>query len=330
MDMEFLKKLVEGQNLSPAEARLAMAAMMEGTLTHAQAAGLLIALKMKGETAEEISEFAIAMREHGVKIHPHAQPLVDTCGTGGDSSHTFNVSTAAGIIASACGVKIAKHGNRSVSGKCGSADVLEALGVKMLSPPEVEKCIDEIGFGFMFAPLFHPAMKNVMPIRKELGVRTVFNILGPLSNPAGAKRQVLGVYSQLLVPKMAEVLLKLGSEHALVVHSEGIDEIGLGRTQVCEVLDGKISEFAMHGSDFGMESLELPKVHSSQEGAKVLLDVLAGTEGAALDVSLLNAAAAIYVSGKAASIKEGLSIAKQAVSSGAAAEKLRQLKKFGD
>ena len=328
--MEFLKKLVEGQNLSAQEARLAMGAMMEGTLTNAQAAGLLIALKMKGETAEEISEFAAAMHAHGVRINPSAKPLVDTCGTGGDSSYTFNVSTAAGIIASACGVKIAKHGNRSVSGKCGSADVLEALGVKMLSPPEVEKCIDELGFGFMFAPLFHPAMKNVMPVRKELGVRTVFNILGPLSNPAGAKRQVLGVYSPLLVPKLAEVLLKLGAEHALVVHSEGIDEIGLGRTQVCEVLDGKIREFAMHGSDFGMASSGLPKVHSPQEGAKVLLDVLAGAEGAALDVSLLNAAAAIYVSGKAASIKEGLSIAKQAVPSGAAIEKLRQLQKFGD
>ncbi|MCX6771436.1 MAG: anthranilate phosphoribosyltransferase [Candidatus Micrarchaeota archaeon] len=328
--MDFLKKVIEGQDLSQQEARLAMGTMMQGTLTHAQAAGLLIALKMKGETAEEISAFALAMREHGMKIKPLAQPLVDTCGTGGDSSFTFNVSTAAGIIASACGVKIAKHGNRSVSGKCGSADVLEALGVKMLAPSEVEKCIDAIGFGFMFAPLFHPAMKNVMPVRKELGVRTVFNILGPLSNPAGAKRQVLGVYEPALVPKMAEVLLQLGSKHALVVHSEGIDEIGLGNTQVCEVLDGKIREFEMRGSDFGLSLRELPKVHSPQEGATVLLDVLGGKEGAALDVSLLNAAAAVYVSGKAPSIKEGLEMARHAVSSGAALGKLRQLQKFGE
>ncbi|MCX6769603.1 MAG: anthranilate phosphoribosyltransferase, partial [Candidatus Micrarchaeota archaeon] len=316
-------------NLSPAEARLAMGSMMEGTLTHAQMAGLLIALKMKGETAEEIAEFALAMREHGVKITPSAQLLVDTCGTGGDSSHTFNVSTAAGIIASACGVKIAKHGNRSVSGRCGSADVLEALGVKMLAPSEVEKCIDGTGFGFMFAPLFHPAMKNVMPVRKELGVRTVFNILGPLSNPAGAKRQVLGVYEPPLVGKMAEVLLKLGSKHALVAHSEGIDEIGLGHTQVCEVLDGKIRAFEMHGSDFGLEARGLPKVHSPQEGAKALLSILSGEEGAGLDVSLLNAAAAIYVSGSASSIKEGLGMARQAVSSGNALGKLRQLQEFG-
>jgi len=316
--MDFLKKVVDGQDLSQQEARLAMGAMMEGTLTHAQAAGLLIALRMKGETVEEIAEFALAMQEHAVLIAPSAQPLVDTCGTGGDSSHTFNVSTAAGIVASACGVKIAKHGNRSVSGKCGSADVL------------VEKCINEIGFGFMFAPLFHPAMKNVMPVRKELGVRTVFNILGPLSNPAGAKRQVLGVYEPPLVPKMAEVLLRLGAKHALVAHSEGIDEIGLGNTQVCEVLDGKIRAFEMRGSDFGLEARELPKVHSPQEGAKVLLDILSGKEeGAALDITLLNAAAAIYVSGSASSIKEGLEIARQAVPSGAALAKLKQLQEFG-
>jgi len=329
--MDFLKTVVEGQNLSQQEARLAMGAMMEGTLTHAQTAGLLIALRMKGETAEEIAEFALAMQERAVLIAPSAQPLVDTCGTGGDSSHTFNVSTAAGIVASACGVKIAKHGNRSVSSKCGSADVLEALGVKMLLPAQVEKCINEIGFGFMFAPLFHPAMKNVMPVRKELGVRTVFNILGPLSNPAGAKRQVLGVYSPSLVPKMAEVLLRLGAKHALVVHSEGIDEIGLGNTQACEVLDGKIRAFELHGSDFGLEARELPKVHSSQEGAKALLDILSGKEkGAALDITLLNAAAAIYVSGSAPSIKEGLEIARQAVPSGAALAKLKQLQAFGE
>lgn len=329
--MDFLKKVTGGQDLSPAEARLAMGAMMQGTLTNAQAAGLLIALKMKGETAEEIAEFALAMREHGVKISPSAHPLVDTCGTGGDSSHTFNVSTAAGIVASACGVKIAKHGNRSVSGKCGSADVLEALGVKMLSPSEVEKCIDATGFGFMFAPLFHPAMKNVMPVRKELGVRTVFNILGPLSNPAGAKRQVLGVYEPSLVPKMADVLLRLGSEHALVVHSEGIDEIGLGSTQACEVLGGKIRSFEIQGADFGLALRALPKVNSPQEGAKALLDVLSGKEdGAAQDVTLLNAAAAIYVSGAASSIKDGLGMARQAVSSGNALSKLHQLQNFGE
>jgi anthranilate phosphoribosyltransferase len=328
--MDLLKKVVEGQSLSPQEAHLTMASMMEGTLSPAQTAGLLIALRMKGETADEIAEFAIAMREHGVRINPSASALVDTCGTGGDGSHTFNVSTAAGIIAASCGVSIAKHGNRASSGKCGSADVLEALGVRMLEPQAVERCIEEAGFGFMFAPLFHPAMKNVAPVRKELGVRTVFNILGPLSNPAGAKRQVLGVYEPALVPKMAEVLLMLGAEHALVVHSEGIDEIGLGSTQVCEVLGGKIRAFEMFGADFGMMKRELPRVHSPQEGASVMLDVLGGKEGAALDVALLNAAAAIYVSGSAPSMKEGLASARQAVAEGSALRKLEEIRKFGD
>jgi len=329
--MEFsaiIGKLTTKHNLSPDEAQLVMDSMVTASFTPAQTAALLVALKMKGETAEEIAEFAKVMRKHCVKISPKAAPLVDTCGTGGDSSHTFNISTAAGIIAASAGVKIAKHGNRSVSGKCGSADVLEALGVKMLPPAQVEKCIDETGFGFMFAPSFHPAMKNVMPVRKELGVRTAFNMLGPLTNPAGADRQVLGVFEPGLVQKMAEVLSLLGSRHALVVHSEGMDEIGLGRTEACEIINGKLRQFTIDASEFSMQKRDIPKVHSIPDGAKALAAVLSGNTGAALDISLLNAAAAIYVSGKAASIKEGLAAAKQAVASGDAQRKLEEIKAF--
>lgn len=323
-------KVSEGMDLEPGEARLAMESMVGGTLTHAQAAGLLVALKMKGETVGEIAEFARVMRERSVKIRPKAGPLVDTCGTGGDSKHTLNISTIAGIIASACGVKVAKHGNRSASGKCGSADVLEALGVGALPPEGVESCIDSTGFGFMFAPLFHPAMKNVMPVRKELGIRTVFNILGPLSNPASAGRQVLGVYDEALVKKMADVLSLLGTVRALVVHSEGMDEIGLGSTVACEVLGGSVREFAIDGKALGLQQGEIQEVGSAEEGAKAVLEVLGGKAGPALDVSLVNAAAAIMVSGKAGSLGEGLKAARASVESGSALEKLREIKAFGE
>lgn len=304
---------------------------------------MLVALKMKGETVEEIASFAKVMRKHAVKIAPKAGRLVDTCGTGGDSLHTFNISTAAALIACGAGVAIAKHGNRSVSGKSGSADVLEALGAKILQPKQVGACIEKVGFGFMFAPYFHPAMKNVMPVRKELGIRTVFNILGPLTNPAGAHAQLLGVFDAGVAGKMAQVLAMLGTGHALVVHSKGtlpsprqgtadavggMDEIGLGETQVFEVKGGRVSEYILDAKKFGIQEREIPKAHSAGESAKIILGVLQGEKGAARDISLINAAAAIHVSGKAGSIEAGLKIAEQSVDSGKAMAKLAQIREF--
>ena len=327
--MEILKKLVEGRDLSAHEAGELMEGIMGGALTHAQMAGALVALRMKGETPEEISEFARVMRKHAASIHPKAGMLADTCGTGGDSSHTFNVSTAAAIVACAAGVAVAKHGNRSVSSKCGSADVLEALGVKMLPPEKAEECINRTGFGFMFAPYFHPAMKNVMPVRKELGVRTVFNVLGPLTNPAGAQAQVLGVFDAGLLEKLADVLLLLGTKHSLVVHADGLDEIGLGKTSVREIREGKIREFVLDAQELGFENRKIPTCASKEESAKILLDVLSGKEtGAALDAVLVNAGAAIYVAGKAGTIGKGVELAREAVASGKASAKLEEIRKF--
>ncbi len=326
--MELMKKLSESRNLSVEEAKQAMEGMISGSFTPAQTSGILVALKMKGETVEEIAAFASVMRKHAVKISPKAGRLVDTCGTGGDSLHTFNISTAAALIACGAGVAVAKHGNRAMSGKSGSADVLEELGAKILQPAQVEECVEKTGFGFMFAPHFHPAMKNVMPVRRELGIRTVFNILGPLSNPAGAHAQLLGVFDAGVAAKMAQVLAMLGTGHALVVHSKGMDEIGLGETQVFEVKDGRVSEYVLDAKKFGIAEGEIPKAHSAGESAKIILGVLEGREGAARDIALLNAAAAIYVSGKAGSIGEGLDMAVQSVDSGKAMEKLGAIRKF--
>ena len=326
--MELMKKLAAGQDLSGEEAEQAMEGMVSGSFTPAQSAGMLMALKMKGESEEEIASFARVMRKHAVRIAPKAERLVDTCGTGGDSLRTFNISTAAALVACGAGVRVAKHGNRSVSSNSGSADVLEALGAKILQPPAVEKCIEETGFGFMFAPYFHPAMKNVASVRKELGVRTVFNILGPLANPAGARAQLLGVFDAVAAAKMANVLARLGSEHAMVVHSEGMDEIGLGKTQVFEVNEGRVSPYVLDAASFGLARQEIPQAQSAKESAGIILGVLQGELGAARDVSLINAAAAIYVSGKAGSIEDGLQMAEQSVDSGKAMEKLERIREF--
>ena len=326
--MELMKKLAAGQDLSGEEAEQAMEGMVSGSFTPAQSAGMLMALKMKGESEEEIASFARVMRKHAVRIAPKAERLVDTCGTGGDSLRTFNISTAAALVACGAGVRVAKHGNRSVSSNSGSADVLEALGAKILQPPAVEKCIEETGFGFMFAPYFHPAMKNVASVRKELGVRTVFNILGPLANPAGARAQLLGVFDAVAAAKMANVLARLGSEHAMVVHSEGMDEIGLGKTQVFEVNEGRVSPYVLDAASFGLARQEIPQAQSAKESAGIILGVLQGELGAARAVSLINAAAAIYVSGKAGSIEDGLQMAEQSVDSGKAMEKLERIREF--
>jgi anthranilate phosphoribosyltransferase len=326
--MELLKKLTDGNNLSPDEASQAIEGMISGSFTPAQSAALLVALKMKGETAKEIHAFAHGMRMHAISIHPNTPNLLDTCGTGGDSSRTFNISTAAAIVACAAGASVAKHGNRSVSSKCGSADVIEALGMRILRPQQVERCIEETGFGFMFAPSFHPAMKNIAPIRKELGIRTVFNLLGPLTNPAGAQSQLLGVFDLASAEKIANVLALLGTRHALVVNSQGMDEIGLGKTDVFEIRGSTVLRYSLDASEFGFADEKVPTVQSAQESAKIIQGILSGKKGAARNIVVLNAGAALYASGISGSISEGVKKAQAAIDSGRAEEKLTQLRAF--
>jgi anthranilate phosphoribosyltransferase len=326
--MELLEKLLAGIHLSQQEAEAAMEGMVGGSFTPAQSAALLVALKMKGETAEEILAFARVMRKRAVKITPHAQGLLDTCGTGGDGSHTFNVSTAAALIAAGAGAAVAKHGNRSVSSKCGSADVIEALGMKILQPQEAEKCIGETGFGFLFAPYFHPAMKNVAQVRRELGVRTIFNVLGPLSNPAGAQSQLIGVFSEEAARKMADALCMLGTTHAIVASAGGLDEISLGKSAIFEVKGGRVERLGIDAADFGFAQGEIPKVQSAQESAGFIMGILEGKQGAARDVAVLNAGTALYAAGKAGSIACGVGLAKGAIDSGKAREKFEQVKLF--
>ncbi|MEK6845445.1 MAG: anthranilate phosphoribosyltransferase, partial [Nanoarchaeota archaeon] len=257
---------------------------------------------------------------------------VDTCGTGGDGSNTFNISTASAFVASGAGVSVAKHGNKSVSSKSGSADVLSALGVNInLQPKDVEKCIEETGIGFMFAPLFHPAMKYVMNARKQLGIRTIFNILGPMTNPANAKSQLIGVYSPMLISEIAGALKNLGSKHVMVVNGNGLDEISLsGKTKVCELKSGKIEVYDISPEDYGFELQPLSKIigGTAEDNAKIIIDVLKGEKSPKRDIVLLNAGAAIYTSGKAANLKEGIEAAKQSIDSGNAMKKLEALKKF--
>ena len=325
-----LQTLIERNDLTSEDARRLMNGILEGTYTSAQISALLIALKLKGETKDEIAAFAKIMREKAVYIRPKIDNLVDTCGTGGDASNTFNISTTAAFIAAGSGVKIAKHGNRSVSSNCGSADVLEQLGAKILEPKKVEKCIEEVGIGFMFAPYFHPAMKQVTQIRKELGVRTVFNILGPLTNPASAHAHVLGVFDPHLIQIMADILAELGTKRAMVVHSEGIDEIGLGKTNVAELKKGSVERYVLDGNEFGFKLAEIPKAASKEESARIMLAVLNGTAGASRDIAVLNAAAAIYIGGAAKSMEEGVDRAINSIDSGSAMETLRKFVKFGD
>jgi anthranilate phosphoribosyltransferase len=289
---------------------------------------------MKGETVEEVTEFARVMREHVRKVHPSARPLVDTCGTGGDFLKTFNVSTAAALVAAGAGVAIAKHGNRAVTSKCGSADVLEALNVRFdLTPEEVARCIDEVGVGFMFAPSYHPAMKHAMPVRRELALRTVFNMLGPLTNPAGAQAQVLGVYAPELTELHAGVLRNLGSERVFIVHGTGgLDELSiLGETRVTELRDGDLQTYELVPEDVGLARAGSPEViqgGAPEENAELLVSILEGKDGAPRHIVLLNAAAAIAAGGKADTIGDAVGIAAESIDSGAALERLRQLQAF--
>ena len=325
-----IKKILERKNLSMDEAQQAMNDIMSGSATQAQIGGFLTALRMKGETVEEITGFAKTMRNKAERITPKSEPLLDTCGTGGDSSGTFNISTAAAFVVSAAGIAVAKHGNRSVSSKSGSADVLEALGVKIdIAPDKVRQCIDDIGIGFMFAQRFHGAMKYAAPVRRELGVRTVFNMLGPLTNPAGAGHQLLGVYDKDLTQPVAEVLKGLGTKSAMVVHGEdGLDEITLcGKTYVSELKDGVIKNYTISPEDLGLKTAPACDIKGadSKQNARIIRSILEGEKGAAHDITILNAGAAIYICGGADSIKEGIDKAAALIEDGSAKRKLEQM-----
>ena len=331
---EALNRLIERREIFHDEMLSIMRQIMSGQLTPVQIAGIIIGLRAKGETVEEIAAAAQVLRELSTKVDASGERnLVDTCGTGGDGTHTFNISTTSALVAAAAGAKVAKHGGRSVSSQCGSADVLEALGVNInLNPEQVEQSIRQIGIGFMFAPSHHSAMKHAAPVRKELGVRTLFNILGPLTNPAGAKNQLLGVFHHDLVGIQARVLQTLGSRHALVVHGlDGLDEISIsGATEVAEFKNDAISEYAVHPDRFGIKfaPLEAIQVKNADESKKMLLAVLDNQPGPARDIVMLNAGAAIYVSGLASSIEQGVRQAAEVIASGAARAKLKQLVEF--
>ncbi|MBU3607974.1 anthranilate phosphoribosyltransferase [Polynucleobacter nymphae] len=323
-----LQRCIEHHELSHDEMTAMMRLIMSGEMSPELVAGLLVALRTKKETVGEIAAAARVMREFATTVHVDDRThLVDVVGTGGDGAHTFNISTAAMFVAAAAGAKIAKHGNRSVSSKSGSADVLEALGVNLgLSAEQVAKCISTVGAGFMFAPNHHPAMKNVVPIRKQLGVRTIFNILGPLTNPADAKRILMGVFHPDLVGIQTRVLQALGMEHALVVYGlDGLDEISLeGPTLVGELKDGVVLEYEIHPKDFGLNTARTNsfKVANAEESKKIVLDVIDNKPGAASDIVCLNAGATLYVAGVAQDIAAGVQMAKAAITSGAARQKL--------
>jgi len=336
-----VRALVERRNLSRVEAAGAMDAIMSGAATNAQIAAFLVALRMKGETVEELIGFAQVMRQKVVRVRTRGdevagltgtdrEMLIDTCGTGGDASGTFNVSTATAFVVAGAGLKVAKHGNRSSSTLCGSADVVEALGISLeLTPAQVGRCIDEIGIGFMYAPLLHTAMKHVMPARREIGVRTVFNLLGPLTNPAGANAQLIGVASAGLTEPLARVLAELGTIRAFVVHgADGLDEISnTGESQISEVHEGVVRSSRVRPEDFGLPRATIRDLRGGDRGenAQIIRLVLGGEPGPRRDIVLMNAAAALVAGGKARDLKEGVGMASQSIDSGAAASKLAAL-----
>ena len=330
MIQEAIGDLIAGADLGRARTRAVMDQIMSGQATDAQIGAFLVALRIKGETIDEIVGCAEVMREKATPITTTRPDLIDTCGTGGDASGTFNISTTVAFVACGAGLAVAKHGNRSISSQCGSADVLAALGVNVeASPEKVGECIDEVGIGFLFAIALHGAMKHAIGPRRELATRTVFNILGPLTNPAGAKRQLIGVFDGALTEALAGVLRELGSEQALVVHgSDGLDEITLtGPTQVTELRDGQISTRQIHPGDFGLQtvSAEVLKGGDADYNARILRGVLDGEEGPQRDVVLLNAAAAMVVGGLAEDITAGLDVARASIDSGKARQALDRL-----
>ena len=344
MILESLKKVVEREDLSAEEAFMTMDEIMSGKATDAQIAAFLTALRLKGETVGEITGFARAMRE---KVSPvrvadqvgasisgtDREALVDTCGTGGDASNTFNISTATAFVVAGAGILVAKHGNRSVSSLCGSADVVEALGVSLeLTPEQVGECISEIGIGFLYAPLLHKAMKYVMAARREIKIRTVFNILGPLTNPAGASAQIMGVYQENLTEVLARVLNELGSRRAYVVHGlDGLDEVSpSAESQVSEVKGGQVHTYRVSPEEFGLKRARLSDLQggNAAENAQIITRILGGEAGPKRDVVVMNASLAIAAGGKANNFREGVKLAAHSIDSGAAMEKLNGLVEF--
>ena len=333
MIKEAIAKVVTGTNLSEAEAEGVMREIMQGEATDAQIAAYITALRVKGETVEEITGSARVMREKAVHIRLDAPYQVDTCGTGGDMSHTFNISTTVAFVVAGAGVAVAKHGNRSVSSKSGSADVLQALGINIEMPSHrLEECLNEVGIAFLFAPMMHQAMKYAIGPRREIGIRTIFNVLGPLTNPAGVKAQIMGVYAADLTTLLARALGNLGSTRALVVHGmDGLDEITITeRTRISEYRDGSVNDYYIHPSDFDLPAGKASdlKGGDAKENAVITLEVLKGQVGPRRDIVLLNAAAGLMAAGKAKDFRDGIRLAGDAIDSGAGMKKLEEMKKF--
>src|SRR5437867_811732 len=342
--IEAVRTLVERRDLTRIEAAAAMEAIMSGAATNAQIAAFLTALRMKGETVEELIGFAQVMRQKAVRVRTRPDDvagltgtdrdmLIDTCGTGGDAAGTFNVSTATAFVVAGAGLRVAKHGNRSVSSLCGSADVVETLGVNLdLSPEKVARCVEEVGIGFLYAPLLHTAMKHVMAARREMGVRTVFNMLGPLTNPAGANAQVIGVYSPALTEPLARVLAELGTHRAFVVHgADGLDEISnTGESRVSEVREGVVRTFTVRPEDFGLPRVSMRDLLGGdrEQNAAIIHAILRGEPGPKRDIVVMNAAAALVVGVKARDFKEGVELAARSIDTGAARDKLEELVRF--
>ena len=334
---EVISEIIERRDLSQAQMSLVMKEIVEGKVTPAQIGALLTGLRMKGETVDEISGAAGVMREKAVHIHVRlspGEPLIDTCGTGGDGTQTFNISTTAAFVVAGAGIKVAKHGNRSVSSRSGSADVLEALGIDLtLVPEDVARAVEDIGIGFLFAPALHPAMRQVIGPRREIGIRTIFNVLGPLTNPAGANVQLLGVYDPCLTRTMAEVLGRLGTQRAWVVHGKGgLDELSLlGETSVAEWDRGRLREFVVRPEDVGLRPCRLEDLRGgdAKENAQILKDIISGQKGPKRDIVVLNAGAAIYLAEKAGSLKEGVLMAAESIDSMEAMRRLEALINFG-
>lgn len=332
MITEAIRQAVGGCSLSRDEAASVMEEILTGQATDAQIAALLVALRMKGETVDEICGFAQMMRERATPIRPSASVIVDTCGTGGDLAHTFNISTTAAFVVAGAGVAVAKHGNRAVSSRCGSADLLEGLGVKLDIPPEaIAASIDRVGIGFMFAPLLHGAMKYAIGPRREIGIRTVFNILGPLVNPARARYQVLGVYHPDLTRLLAEVLAVLGTKHALVVHGDGLDELTTaGTNTIAELRDGNVTTYELDATDLGLARADVQDFRGGclETNLSIAKGLLSGERGPAREIVCLNAAAALYVAGRACDLREGLAMAADSIDSCSAQAKLEMLIEF--
>jgi len=331
MDMPAaIRAMTERKDLTNEEMTTVMRTIMTGEATPAQIGGFLVGLRMKGETVDEVTAAASVMRELATKVEVDKEYLVDTCGTGGDSSGSFNISTASAFVVAAAGGHVAKHGNRSITSKSGSADVLETAGVNLNATPEqVADCVNNVGVGFMFAPAHHSAMKHAIGPRKEMAVRTIFNVLGPLTNPAGAPNQVLGVFDKAWVEPLAQVLKNLGSEHVLVVHAEdGLDEISTGsETHIAELKDGEVKTFTIQPEDFNMKrvGLEAVRAKDSEDSLKIIKSVMDNKEGPAKDIVCLNAGAAIYVAGLAGTLAEGVARAQEVIASGEVKSKLDEL-----